>query len=96
MSYQKEIEELISYWNTLFDKKFKYKKSLEKNYAYWAETYTLEEMKEAINNLYHHRAIYWNKTPTPTWFLRTRNSNGECDYIEELLNNYTVKEGDWF
>lgn len=55
-----------------------------KNFIYWREHYTLEEIGKAVGMAKHDR--FMDSAMTPTWLFRTRNKNGECDYIGDLLN----------
>lgn len=54
------------------------------NFVKWRETYTVDEMREAVSRA---KLDPWmNKAITPTLIFRTRHKNGSCDYMGDLLN----------
>ena len=57
---------------------------LIKPLAFWLKTYTLEQIKQAISNSF--TDPFYKDAHTPVLYLRTRNKNGDCDYIGQLLN----------
>lgn len=61
--------------------------SILKNYTHWRSIYSLEEMVQAVKNAKSH--AFWDEAITPTTLLRTRNKNGPCDNIGDLLNTKT-------
>lgn len=91
------ITEYITLWNELFNTKYKAIKPLEANYKYWRETYSQEEILQAIRNYKANQSKHWAKDATPELFLRTMTRSREkCDYIGELLNRYNKKSKfDW-
>lgn len=58
--------------------------SFIKNFTYWRGVYSLEEMIEALDNA--HKSPFHDSAMNPDFFFRTRNKNGECDYIGDLLS----------
>lgn len=80
----KECEKWLDDFNKICNTNFKTLNILVKNYTQWRKVYTYEEMSMAIQ-LAHVDEWFKNKL-TPQLLLRTRNKNGECDYIGELLN----------
>lgn len=81
---QREAQILLSGYNKYFNKKFKNIQVWYKNYIYWRKTYSFEEIQDAILNAKNDN--WWRDKLTLEKLFRTRNKNGECDYIGELLN----------
>lgn len=79
-----EAEVILSGYNTYFNKKFKNINVWFKNFEFWRKTYSLEEIQDAILNA--KRDSWWKDKLTLEKLFRTKNKNGECDYIGELLN----------
>lgn len=66
------------------------RKSVEsflKNFIIWRKTYSLEEMVEALQKI--RPGSFHDQAMNPDYFFRTRNKNGECDYIGDLLSQKT-------
>lgn len=82
--YLEELEGFIFYFNEVRGTKYKPVESLLKNFAHWRGVYSVEEMGQAVKNC--HDGSWLDSDLSPTKLLRTKNKNGECDYIGELLN----------
>lgn len=55
------------------------------NLAYWLETYSPQDIEQAIKNIKYDD--FWNGKMTPTLLFRTKNPRNEpVDYIEQLLS----------
>lgn len=92
-----EPELLIEHFNSVYKKKYgagqvaqitgtgdKKKKTINL-FEYWRGFYSLEEMKQAINNSLYDS--WWKEKLTPVMLLRTKNPQGEpVDYIGKFLN----------
>lgn len=77
---------IISHYNSTFDKQTKSYKAWKSNCDFWLETYSLEDIKQAITNcrLYG----WWAKDPSIELFFRVKSKSGEpVDYIDQLLNS---------
>lgn len=81
---KRDLKNLLDYWNERMGTKYKSVVPLKRNFKLWSEEYTIEEMKRAIDNIPKHP--FWKDKMKPETFLRTRNQNGDCDYIGELLS----------
>lgn len=78
--------EIITHYNSTFDKQTKSYKAWKSNCDFWLETYSLEDIKQAITNcrLYG----WWAKDPSIELFFRVKSKSGEpVDYIDQLLNS---------
>lgn len=78
--------EIITHYNLTFDKQTKSYKAWKSNCDFWLETYSLEDIKQAITNcrLYG----WWAKDPSIELFFRVKSKSGEpVDYIDQLLNS---------
>lgn len=80
----REAEVILSGYNTYFNKKFKNIDVWFKNFVFWRKTYSLEEIQDAILNA--KGDSWWKDKLTLEKLFRTKNKNGECDYIGGLLN----------
>jgi len=92
---QKDIEvrdvhkEILDCYNFHFKKNARPSKDLSwtKNADEWLKIYSLEEIKLAIENWYKYP--HWSKNdgeiPPLSLMFRTRNKNGEANYIDQLL-----------
>jgi len=81
-----ECEKWLEYFNKICKTSYRSIKPIVKNFNYWHEIYSIPEM-EIVIQLAQVDDWYKDKL-TPTLLLRTKNKNGECDYIGELLNKY--------
>ena len=81
-----ECEKWLKYFNKICKTSYRSIKPIVKNFNYWHEIYSIPEM-EIVIQLAQVDDWYKDKL-TPTLLLRTKNKNGECDYIGELLNKY--------
>jgi hypothetical protein len=80
-----EIQEIVNYYNQIFNKKTKSFISFEKNFLFWRQTYTVEEIKQAIKNAKQDK--FWSDKLTLTILFRQKNPRGEAvDYIQDFLN----------
>lgn len=80
-----ECPEILSYWNEKRGTKYKSASSFESNLSYWLETYSVEEIKKAIDNIQHDD--FWKDKMTPAIFFRKMNPRREnVDYIGDFLN----------
>jgi hypothetical protein len=79
----------VEHFNNIRNTKYKPVPNLINNFDYWLKVYSPEEMLQAIKNCDEEN--WMDKDLSPTKLLRTRNQNGDCDYISDLLN-YTPKK----
>lgn len=85
---KQEHLEILHHYNMLFrpDRPSKDKKWYA-NADEWLKDYSVEDIKDAISNW--HNYPHWSKndgkTPPLALLFRTRNKNGEANYIDELL-----------
>jgi hypothetical protein len=80
--------EILHHYNMLFRPNNPSKDtSWYSNASYWLKTYSLQEIKLAITNWskYDHWSKKDNATNGLVWLFRTRNKNGQANYIDELL-----------
>lgn len=82
-----KITEILSHFNQTFEKEFRTTASWEDNALFWLETYSLEEIKKAITNWKDNGWFIKKGDENPTVLFRTRNKEGKCDYIGDLLNS---------
>jgi len=72
-------------FNETHGKSYTSLKAITPNLTYWLETYTLDQILEAVRRTAHG---WWADNPSPELLLRRKNRNGEpVDYIGQLLNN---------
>lgn len=84
--------EILNHWNTEFGTKLK-GTSFSNNLKYWLDTYSMDDLKQAITNLSKAPKTFWmvsrknGQNPTPTLLLRTKSKNldEKVDYIEQCL-----------
>lgn len=80
-------KEILDYYNALFRPNRPSKDvSWKNNLNFWLKDYSVEDIKEALTNL--SKYDHWSKkngVPTLTLIFRTRNTNGEANYIDQLL-----------
>lgn len=79
-----EAEKILKGYNKYFSKSFKSVKVWYDNYLYWRGIYSYKEIAQAIINA--KEDPWWRDKLTLEKLFRTRNKNGECDYIGDLLN----------
>lgn len=84
-----EIEQVLNEWNFNMGTKYKSSKSFEDNFRYWRDEYTLEEILSAIKAIPNHK--FWADKMKPDTLFRTKNKNGSCDYIADLLQESKLK-----
>lgn len=80
----------ITKFNTITGKQYRVNKTNIPNLTYWLKTYKMEEIIFAVK-LATKIDPWWKDKITPEKILRTRNQNGACDYIGDLLNKYKDK-----
>lgn len=82
-----EVGELVvQSFNTHLGTRFKDSKSFLKGLERWLETYTPQEIEQAIKQVKYDK--FWNGKMTPVILFRQKNPQGEpVDYIGGLLNN---------
>jgi len=81
-----ELAEIIEYWNTIHDTKYRSISSLENNYKEARKSYSVDEIKEAINKV--KLDTFWKDKMTPTIMFRRKNPQGEpVDYVGKLLSS---------
>ena len=87
-----ELEQYLKTFNEVYGTKYKSVVALKKNFELWRKEYSIEEVLRAVKRS---KNVFWAKQPTPELILRTRNKNGECDYIGEILNSKSKEEIAW-
>ena len=80
----KEIDLILQKWNSVMGVNLKSTKSIRSNFDIWRNEYTLEDMMTAIENVPKHH--FWADKMKLETLFRTKNKNGDCDYIGELMN----------
>jgi hypothetical protein len=78
------LEGFVKIFNEIRKSNYKPSPTLLKNFDFWLKVYTPEDMIQAVKNC--DSGFWMNTDLSPTKLLRTRNVNGECDYISDLLN----------
>lgn len=87
-----KANEYINHYNTIFSKKYKVTDGIKKALENWLKVYTLDEIKTAVN-----RASFLNTFEAnlakeePIKLLRSKNANGDVDYIGSILNSIDKK-----
>ena len=81
---KKEANQFLEFYNETRKEKRKSIKTWYSNFIIWREVYSLEEMKRAISKANH--SVFFDSAMNPDLFFRTKNKNGQCDYIGDLLN----------
>ena len=80
-----ELEEVVEYWNTVHDTKYRSISGLYNNYKEARKSYSLDEIKEAVVKV--KSDPFWKDKMTPTILFRRKNPQGEpVDYIGKLLS----------
>lgn len=82
------LQDIIDFYNLEYGTRFELK-PVQKNLEYWLGMYSEQQVKIAIKLL--KIDPWWSKVHTPVKLFRTRNANGECDNIGDLLNKYRGK-----
>ena len=78
-------EKIVLIFNETLKRKFGMPEGVMNNLAYWLDTYTPQEIEQAIYQIPY---SYWKDKITPTILFRKKNPSGEpVDYIGQLLNN---------
>lgn len=85
----RDFETLIEVFNHVRKTNFKSTggaaAGIKKNYIFWRQSYTNEEIETAIRNIPKDK--FWKDRITPTVFFRQKNTNKESvDYIGQFLN----------
>jgi hypothetical protein len=87
-----EIDDLLSFYNQLFQKSVRSTKGFEQNYWHWRQFHTIGKIEQALVNA--RKDKFWRDKMTLTILFRKKNQNGESvDYIEDLSSRVTVKQG---
>lgn len=81
---EEEARSFLKSFNEIRGTRFNDTGSFLTNFIHWRKTYSLEEMVKAVVLAKHD--AFFNKAITPVKLLRTKNKNGECDNVGELLN----------
>lgn len=83
---EKELQTILEFFNTTFDRQYKSVKAWKENASYWLEDYSIEDIKQAIANW--RKYGWWTErgSESLTLLFRRQNKNGTCDYIGELLS----------
>lgn len=90
---EKELQEVVDYYNEVFKRNVKSTKGFERNFEVWRKIHSIEDIKKAIKKGYEDS--FWKDKLTLTILFRTKNTNGEdVDYIEDLKNRIE-KKGKW-
>ena len=87
--YVKEAQQFLKEFNHLTGSKGISTKAWIDNFIKWRKEYSLKQMGEAVYNARYHQ--FWKDKLTPVKLFRTRNKNGDCDVIDELLNTKDPK-----
>jgi len=81
----RNAKELLDFYNQVFKAKLKSTAEFEGNLKYWLQTYSLEEIKQAV--VAGKRDKWWSDKLTPLKLLRRKNTAGEnVNYIGDLLS----------
>jgi DNA-binding MarR family transcriptional regulator len=82
----------INAWNHIHGTKYRDTswEPIAKNLAYWLDQHDPDDILQAMVNVKLDR--WWKDKATPIKFLRTRNANGACDNINDLLNAHGRSE----
>jgi hypothetical protein len=78
------LELFMIEFNKVRGTRYKANPTLLKNFDFWLKTYQPSEIMQAINNC--DEGFWMDNDLSPTKLFRTRNTNGECDNIGDLLN----------
>jgi len=82
---EEKVKKFLDTFNEIWGSKYSSIRSLESNFSYWLEEYTLEDMELAIRGGRVHR--FYKDKLTPEMLLRRKNQQGEnVDRIGELKN----------
>ena len=85
MNNKARLQEVVDYYNEIYNKRVRSVRGFEKNFEFWLEYHTIDEMKEAIAKA-RSDVFWWNKL-TLSILFRRRNPRGEdVDYIEDFIN----------
>ncbi len=79
-----EAQEILNFFNETFNKSLK-SFTWKDNFLIWRKIYSLDEIKKAITKLDHPK-WFANEKPSLELMFRTKNKNGNCDYISNLLD----------
>jgi hypothetical protein len=87
----KNFCQLIDFWNATYKKTYKPIDEVFKNFLYWHEQYTVEEMETGIKNIPLHE--YWRDKMTPIMYFRRKGQDQQAvDRIGDLLNVHREPE----
>jgi len=83
--FEKDCIEAVEVFNKYRGTKHRSIKSIYSNFCKYRETYSNEEIIQAIKNI--PKFNWWNQHADLEIVFRTKNKNGECDNIGKLLNS---------
>ena len=87
--YKKEVTDFLQIFNEELQSTYRYNRGLHQNYSYWRESYTAEEIQNAIKN---YTEDFWAKNLSPLLMLKKENKQGQpMDIIGELLSHNSGK-----
>lgn len=81
-----ELSDILSHFNQTFEKNFTSKGFLD-NFVLWRKEYSVDQIKQAITNWKNNGWFIPEGQERPDILFRTKNKNGQCDYIGDLLNS---------
>jgi hypothetical protein len=80
---ENKTKEIMEFYNSTLSRNLKSSISWEENFKFWNETYSLEEIKNAIQAI----PEWWAKDADLTLIFRQKTPKGEkVDYINQLLD----------
>jgi len=82
--YINSLTRIAEHFNTTFSKNIKVTKAWSDNAVSWLDIYSVQEVLDAISKW---KDNGWWADPNITLLFRTKNRQGPCDYIGELLNS---------
>ena len=82
--YVDSLNKILEHFNTTFSKNIKITNAWSDNAVLWLDTYSVQEVLDAITKW---KVNGWWADPNITLLFRTKNKQGPCDYIGELLNS---------
>lgn len=82
---REQAEKFLENYNKAHNTNYSSTKAIEPNLQYWLESYTFEQIKDAVYKSKYHP--FWKDKISPAVLLRQKNPNGEnVDRIAEMLN----------
>lgn len=71
----RDLQEIIQHYNAVFDANVTSTKPFKKNYLYWRDVYSVEQIKQAITNARADK--FWSDKLTLVILFRTKSPDGE-------------------